>query len=378
MRDRLREWYYNGGCEVSQNILNNGDGRKVDYLAIRDGRISYLPKSKMNTDNPWNRAGRQVAKPATAARMVLGKEIADQITDASFESFSYRIAATLPAGEFRVVSGEDIRYWYDYEQTDHRFETGTLSDSCMADKTFALDLYTENPDRISMLCLIHEHRLRGRALLWLTDSGEKVMDRIYGSGKTVQAFINWAEDQGYWHKEYQTYDHNTQFVFDNECDDDKRFQITLKYTDFDYYPYVDTMKYLGSDGLQNFYSGDHRNCLDVVPDDDSREECNGCGDYYDVDDLCDGYCDDCYSRYHCRECGDETYYRELQRNDGSCDNCLNDRTCAECDTVYDEAWQVDECSCCTCDNCDTVYNSVWDADHCTCQDEESDDEGETA
>ena len=92
--------------------------------------------------------------------------------------------------KFELVSGEDIRYWYDAENWD-----GELG-SCMRHKKCQpfLDIYCNNPEKCSMLIHYSEKnrkKIIGRALVWndlikpRTKVGENdyitytLMDRVY-------------------------------------------------------------------------------------------------------------------------------------------------------------------------------------------------------
>lgn len=79
---------------------------------------------------------------------------------------------------FEIVKGADIKKYYLYE--NYYKDTGDLGNSCMKKKECQskLDFYSINPN-ISMLVLIKEDKIIGRALLWKTKNNEVVMDRIY-------------------------------------------------------------------------------------------------------------------------------------------------------------------------------------------------------
>jgi hypothetical protein len=42
-----------------------------------------------------------------------------------------------------------------------------------------MKLYADNPDKISMVVLLHDNKLAGRALIWKLDDGSTYLDRIY-------------------------------------------------------------------------------------------------------------------------------------------------------------------------------------------------------
>lgn len=116
--------------------------------------------------------------------------------------------------KFEKVKGEDIRYWYHYEQ--YADGCNTLNGSCMGDDDCQpyFDLYVNNPKVCNLLILKgDDNKIRGRALLWTfkdSDGNEvKLMDRIYGKDSTIERFKRWATKNGYWYNERQSYDHRT-------------------------------------------------------------------------------------------------------------------------------------------------------------------------
>lgn len=93
-----------------------------------------------------------------------------------------------------MVSGEDIRYWYNSEH--YYATTNTLGNSCMSHKECSdyFDLYCEQPE-CQMLIALKEDKLAARALVWTI--GEKVfMDRVYYIEDSLyNIFVNYAKEQ---------------------------------------------------------------------------------------------------------------------------------------------------------------------------------------
>lgn len=80
----------------------------------------------------------------------------------------------------KEVKGEMIRYYYD--KRSYSKITGSLGSSCMnyTNIKHRFDLYVKNPDKVSLLVLLdREKKLEARAILWTTDSGERLIERIF-------------------------------------------------------------------------------------------------------------------------------------------------------------------------------------------------------
>jgi hypothetical protein len=119
------------------------------------------------------------------------------------------------------------------------------------------DLYTKN-SQCSLVILYGDNgeisdgkyksnKIKGRALLWQTDQGDIFLDRIYTNNDSdVNLFINFANENGWWHKVIQNTSHN--FTASNgkesKC---PTYTITLDECKFIHYPYLDTMCYANFD-----------------------------------------------------------------------------------------------------------------------------------
>jgi hypothetical protein len=176
----------------------------IDYINITDKNdtISYITKDRLDrlgaNDDQWDnnlrqemRIGRflQFLNPysnqATVEKKVnLYKAAYNGIIDKK--------------SEFRIVSGDEIYHWYD--ERSYQEGVGTLNKSCMRDKLERLSLYTNNPDKVSLLILVNdENKLVGRALIWNVDYPKLTyMDRTYTVyQEDVHRFEEYARQQGW-------------------------------------------------------------------------------------------------------------------------------------------------------------------------------------
>jgi hypothetical protein len=168
------------------------------------------------------------------------------------EDFINSFKASLEkAGEhFDLVEGDDIEFWYKSE--NYKENSGTLGNSCMAQKRNLFGIYTQNQDVCKMLILKEDDKIIGRALIWKLASirrmGEAIenveyfMDRQYTIKESdVQKFRNYAIDKGW---TYKSYNNHHSFGTVNINGEDKNVQMTIKVKDKDYnrYPYMDTFR----------------------------------------------------------------------------------------------------------------------------------------
>jgi hypothetical protein len=238
-------------------------------------------------------------------------------------------------GKITVVSGSYIRDWYN-GNIYAKYNTESLGNSCMRHDSCQnyFDIYTENDDKVKMIiALDDENMLIGRAILWNTDSHGLFCDRIYGKQMTIEAIKSYAKKLGAYTKYEQSYS-NTTLVSPTGEADNNEITITLNTGGFEYYPYMDTLKY--SDDISNddeivlsSENGDY--CLESTdggPNDDYVTLENGDRIHEDEANYIDRYSEwyhseDCvYSEYH----GEHIIYdRAISINGG------NDYAWDDCD-----------------------------------------------
>jgi hypothetical protein len=85
--------------------------------------------------------------------------------------------------QFEIYTGDDILHGYCPENFSNGGYNGMLYSSCMVGKIGNLNIYTHNPEKISLLVLkdTKTNKISGRAFLWNLDKPNCVfMDRVYG------------------------------------------------------------------------------------------------------------------------------------------------------------------------------------------------------
>ena len=243
-------------------------------------------------------------------------------TDADIEKMCNSLKAILnPPIEFKIVKGEDIRYWYHENQYAPR--SGTLSNSCMRYSSCQeyLDMYCKT-DCQMLIAIDKNEKLVGRAILWprsmwnknYFDHSDFVMDRIYGTETTIVRFVNYAIKNKFVYKMKQNYTDNQRFMAPDSKDDnavyivkEKKMQMKWSQCGFNRWPYVDTFNTLrpSGDGVKNFGDGEMLTETNGYTNDEhcDENECHSCGNTCHSDDLTwindEQYCCDCsvYSEY---------------------------------------------------------------------------------
>jgi hypothetical protein len=156
---------------------------------------------------------------------------------------------------FEIYSGDDIYKYYSMIDYDKENGKGQLGKSCMNGKPRDFfDLYTKNPDKVSMLVLKRDGEMVGRCLLWKLDNGIKFMDRIYTYlDSDIDMFKKYGDDNDYWYKELQntSYMNRDNFYYKFNIKNKNKTKsieliVTLDNYDVVYYPYLDSLCYFNS------------------------------------------------------------------------------------------------------------------------------------
>jgi len=236
---------------------------------------------------------------------------------------------------FDIVKGEEIRKAY--LMNSYLNQSGSLGNSCMRYDNCQkfLDIYVKNPEVCSLVVLLEEEKkVAGRALLWTDSKGRKIMDRIYtNNSANEQLFVDFAKANGFWFKQRQDMHADTAFIGPDGQRIESGFVIELSMKgEYDYYPYMDTMKYFSRDGGYLTNDGKMQYNYELEDTNGGNGDCEECGGNGIV--TC-GSCDGDRT-VECEECGGAGEY-ECTRCDGEgkeeCDFCdgHGDFECSTCE-----------------------------------------------
>lgn len=232
-------------------LINQDIKTKYNIIDLTDthDKLSFIPDSQTTTKlksglNPIDLFGEK-SNQTTIGRIVRSILTDNQIeyTDREIEKFVNKFKSAYDANKIktskvepiRVVKGEDIRFWY--LQDNYCQETlagkGSLGKSCMRYGKCQkfLDIYVNNPEECSLVIYVgDDNKLRGRALLWKTDSGLH-LDRVYYTADSDTNLIEkWVSDNFELSKSWGG----------------KKVKLTGKSNadgSYDYYPYMDSFMY---------------------------------------------------------------------------------------------------------------------------------------
>lgn len=236
-----------GGDKISKSLIMLFDEdvkTNINYLRASDknDELKFVNDAQVKRfqdagQNPFDKTV-NVTKIGRAIRQLFSANNLT-ITDQDIENFVnlYKNAwdkKFTKMDGFRLVSGEEIRFWY--LEDNYVNGGGQLNSSCMRYERCQpyLDIYVKNPEVCQLLIYVDKsNRLLGRALVWkLTDktrSCDYLLDRIYTRfDNDSDKISNWFEEH------FKTTDYNS---FPNNI---RGCSVTIKNKDFDNYPYADT------------------------------------------------------------------------------------------------------------------------------------------
>ena len=229
-----------------ENLVEN----HINYISISNSdktKISYLTPERLDTilsngEDVWTSPRRFHIKPGGFISKLFKSVSAREV-----EVFStlFRNIQSKVDYQFKVVKGNNLLQYY--HGSSYYNGGGSLGVSCMKYDNCQdyLGIYTKNPNIVEMLVAVNsDGRLIGRALLWKLGD-KKIMDRIYTiNDEDFQfAFKKWADENGYWYKKEQKWN-NTLFFKTRDKVMCEEISIQLDNFDFEYYPYLDTFKFI--------------------------------------------------------------------------------------------------------------------------------------
>lgn len=249
------------------------DREKDDCITFLSSQRVWMKKGFQNQEEAnikpspdsdlWTTSGRQQISVGKFINKIFDN-FSEIAVDKFVNTYKAEIAAITIYDRFKLVRGEDIKFWYAERNYYTQGGNGPLLTSCMrydgaGGKTCQpyLEIYSNNPEKCSLLILTNkENKLLGRALVWFNlrkPTDKTFMDRIYVAKQSdVELFKKYAQEQGWLYKNEQRAD-DMSYIEDG-VRVNKSIALQLKPHTYKYYPYMDTLKYynpttgrLGSD-----------------------------------------------------------------------------------------------------------------------------------
>jgi hypothetical protein len=227
------------------------------YLDIeKDSKVvSYLPANRIDKVDKGEYYTSEKRQSMSWGKMI-NKLFPGEFTNMDIDRFYNRYRPEIDVKEkekerFKLVHGEDIRFWYHYSHWDGSFGSCMQGDSSQP----YFDIYCNNPEKCGLLIYFSEKnndKIIGRALVWnnlLKPSGDTaedknpytLLDRVYylnNQGPQIEAaFHKYAIDHGW------LYRVSIDQFYLNGVRKTSSVATRLKPIDYKYYPYVDTMRY---------------------------------------------------------------------------------------------------------------------------------------
>lgn len=249
--------------EINPKLLVDDYSNYLDISNNDSSKISYVNKQRKekileNGFDIWTTYNyRYESKPGAILLRIFNKNVFD---NKDIEHFSNLFKSVLFSDRynFSIISGNKLKKWYHYDK--YSDNGGSLGRSCMRYDCCQnyLDIYPDN--NVEMLILTDsDNLLVGRALLWkakdvVTGEMVNVLDRIYTNNddELPLLFKNWAQKNNYIYRKNQSWDSSMNWIENDEIVE-KRLSILLENYNYDNYPYLDTFKFLTSDGYLTNY-----------------------------------------------------------------------------------------------------------------------------
>ncbi len=307
----------------------------IEYAIINGPLSNYIEK----TNDVFPKSRDQEIKVGRFVNKILGV-VGEKFSSKQIEEFvnEFKSKVILSKDSFRnfeVVEGDRIAFYYDGDNYD-KSKASTLHSSCMRYKECQnyFDIYTKNPEVCKLLILKSDEdqsKIVARALVWTTISGNIFMDRIYFSKESdPNLFIEYAEKMGWFYKV-------SGMIGKSKPKFEKmpsKSDVQLKIWKVEYYPFLDTLMYLGvTTGILTETKQNNTGLLLQDTGGAHLEECDTCDGEGNVEcSHCDGN-----GSSECEECGGDGTIKCICKNGRiTCTGCegsgkVGEEDCEDCE-----------------------------------------------
>ena len=212
---------------------------------------TFLPISRKDTtpeSEYFTSRNRQSARIGRKLDMLTGKTYSSSIKEIFIKSIK-RFNSPVKDTDFFVVTGPDIKKYYQESENDYAEGKNTLFDSCMRGKPVSFfDFYAENPN-CSLLIFNNrgQDKVMARALVWdnpIIDGAitkTKIMDRVYFTSEYQAGIFHAYAIKNKWYFRIEKTIHNEIGISSyTGTVTTPNIIIPIKKYVFDEYPYLDT------------------------------------------------------------------------------------------------------------------------------------------
>lgn len=254
------------GLILKEVISKSSGNTYVLFEGIENKKLSVLNKEALEINETYQKiwgTGRNPISVGKLTRAILNSaNINFSFRDLEKFVNSYKATYDMVKNklkQFKVVKGDDIAHWYDVD--NYYGIGGILNNSCMANSpSYFFNLYTEN-SVVSLVIFYDDNgkfendeyksnKIKGRALLWdckINGKSIKFLDRIYTVfDSDINLFKEYANNNGWWYKKEQNLESDVP-ITNGSSVINGLIIVDLEETEFDDYPYLDTLPYLSYD-----------------------------------------------------------------------------------------------------------------------------------
>lgn len=309
------------------------DSMRALHMRRDSFEISFTPKDKellYTEEYKWSRKNRQEGKPGRIIKRLL----VNKYSEKELEIFVNQLKSdVLLIGEFSISTGQQIID--DYCHENYYDTRGSLGNSCMR-FTECADYFEIYRDYAKLLVYKKEGKVLGRALLWEID-GKTYMDRIYVYQDYLEeAFKEYAKDHKWYirHCQCAVSDYDRLYWYGPEDNYENKRDLKLSIQieeDYDYYPYLDSFRFMDSDSLTLYANKDAYANRVMTNTDGSYDRfntavCDVCGNiemYFGDDGPEELVYSDYHNGYFCPNCCVyNDYLEDFIRHDVECANVI--------------------------------------------------------
>jgi hypothetical protein len=197
-----------------------------DNMIITDEKDGFVTLTEQVKENPKVikiKLGRLVRRLANALNQKIEDKI--EITDDVIEKLHNSWISINADLNYKLLKGDEIMVGYD--SSTYPDSTGGSIRSCMINRNKEkYDLYTKNPEQISLALFYFDDKIAGRTILWKCTDGKTYHDRIYYTKDWISVCIT----------------DTLKSIGIESAREIKNLESKLDNIQFQYYPYLDTFK----------------------------------------------------------------------------------------------------------------------------------------
>lgn len=236
--------YLKDKFEVSVKLQNFFTGKKIDILTLENKQIFPEYNKFEVSENKGMIKLTNIEKNRTTDLKLgrflnsLSKQVVDKLNlEPLFDNKTiekiHNDYLSYQTGDYIKVEylmGKDILEGY--KKDNYHIIKSSLGSSCMTDKLDYLNLYTNNPDKVQMISIKTFGKVVGRALLWTTDCGKKLMDKMYICDEWVGSKFDEIRSE------------NNYDTWSDYGNSDNILSISVNTDGIERWPYLDTFQFL--------------------------------------------------------------------------------------------------------------------------------------